>query len=254
MAVIEALCFGYEVDMLRGRMATLGEHVDRVVIAESDKTHTGRPKGYLLPDLLDDLPHADRIDYHQIVGLDTGNAWVNEAYHRNYLKDAVATHKPHSDDLVLICDVDEWWEPEHLPLFGPDLTVMDMRKHHFSLRWFDKMELAGMAASWWNWRTLSVYDTKIAICGAREGGTPPGRVVQTGWHLSSMGSDADVQRKVGSFSHAEFDTPHMRARIADCYATGHDLAGRVFTEQPLDGLPDWLRHHAPTDWYRTREN
>jgi len=251
--VLEALCFGYEVDMLRGRMATLGEHVDTLVVVESDKTHTGRPKGYLLPEVLPTLPHADRIDYHQITGLDTGNAWTNERFHRNALGTALAGLQPADDDLVLICDVDEWWEPEHLPLLGPDLTVMDMRKHHFSVRWFDKMELAGMAASWDEWQRWDIYSTKIAVCEARGGRAAPGRVVTTGWHFSSIGNEADVMRKVGSFSHAEFDTLPMRAAIQDCYRTGHDLQGHYFTEQPLDGLPAWIADgHAPASWYRTR--
>ena len=251
--IYEVICFGYEVDMLRGRMATLGDHVDRVIVVESDHTHTGKPKGYLLNDIWQEMPNADRLAYHQFQGSPSHDAWANERAHREMLKWAVEAREPDPDDLVIVCDVDEWWQPEHLDQLGPDLTVMNMRKHHFSVRWFDCMELAGLAASWQTWQGLNFHDVKMAMCAARGGGQPPGRVVDTGWHWTSIGDLDAVNRKVASFSHMEFNTPDMRAAIAGLWEHGRSLARREFAEEPLDGMPAWIADgHAPASWYRTR--
>ena len=253
--IYEAICFGYETDMLIGRMATLGEHVDGVVIVESDHTHTGHPKPLYVPGLLPYLPHADKVTHWPLIVPAGGNSWDNERRHRAELKHAIRqTFHPEPDDLVIVCDVDEWWEPEHLPQMGPDLTVMNMRKHHFSARWFDCMELAGLAASWQVWEGLDFHQVKMAMCSARSGSGSPGRILDTGWHFTSLGSEGAVMHKVGAFSHTEFDTPAMRATISGLWRNGQSLDGRMFTEVPLDDLPDWIAEgHAPEPWYRTRE-
>ena len=247
--IIEAICYGYEADLLHGRLATLADHVDLIVIVESDKTHTGKPKGYTFdPNRYTEWMH--KINYRQLVGLTTPDAWTNEAFHRASMRDMVAEHAS-ADDLVIVCDVDEWWQPEHLNEFGPDVCVMNMRKHHFKADWFDKMEYAGWATTWQNAQHLDWYHHKISICNARPAGTPPGRVIETGWHFSSLGTWDQVAAKIGSFSHTEFDNDNTRAAIRACYDNGHDLTGHRFTPIDRATLPAWFITDAPKDWFIT---
>lgn len=243
--IVEVICFGNEVEMLRGRLNQLLPFVDRLHIVESDKTHTGHPKGYLAANLIREFSQQ-KIYYHPIVGWDSGDAWNNESNHRRACGKVVANYP--DDTFIIYADVDEWWEPESLDTTIDDAVVLNMRKHHFKLDWFHKMELAAIAGRASALRGMDYYATKIAVCGAREGGVPPYRVVNNGWHFSSIGSWADVERKVRSFSHTEF-VP-MLGQIRSCYENGHDHLGVKFTQVGLDCLPSYFADgRAPAEWY-----
>ena len=231
--------------MLEGRLDELLPHVDKLHIVESDKTHTGRPKGYLASSLLRKYDHS-KIEYHAIVGWDTGDAWLNESNHRRACG-KVVSHYP-GDTFIIYADVDEWWEPETLDTTIDDAVVLNMSKRHFKVDWFHKMELAAIAGRASALAGMDYYATKIAVCGARDGGVPPFRVVDNGWHFSSIGSWADVERKVHSFSHTEFQS--QLPAIRDCYENGHDHIGHRFERVGLDTLPKWFAERkAPDDWY-----
>ena len=245
--IVETLCFGYEVDMLEARLTDLLPHVDRLHIVESDKTHTARPKGYLAANLIRKFSQS-KIHYHPIVGIDTGNAWTNEAHHRRICGKVIENYP--DDTFIIYADVDEWWQPESLDTTADDVVVMNMRKHHFKLDRFHKMELAALAGRASAIRKLDFFDAKIAVCNAREGGVPPFRVVDNGWHFSSIGSFADVERKIKSFSHTEFQPDDMKARIREGFEGGFDHLGVRFTQVPTDSLPPYFAaRKAPEDWY-----
>jgi hypothetical protein len=65
---------------------------------------------------------------------------------------------------------------------------------------------------------------------------PMPRVDDAGWHLTYLGTDADVDAKLSAFAHAEMDTAEVRADIARIRAEGTDLL-----DDPLAGpLADLL--------------
>jgi hypothetical protein len=56
------------------------------------------------------------------------------------------------------------------------------------------------------------------------------KVNDAGWHLTYMGTDADVDAKLSAFAHSEYDTPQMRAELASIR-----VDGTGWVDSPLEG-------------------
>lgn len=127
-----------------------------------------------------------------------------------------------SDDLVLVCDADELVDPRaldrilHATATGP--VKLRMAMYVAGTRWRDPTPWRHAAAC--RARDLPEHVTDQL----RDVRTLP-QVEDAGWHLTYYGSDEDVDAKLRAFSHAEVDTPEMRAQLA------HD------------------REHGPKGWF-----
>jgi beta-1,4-mannosyl-glycoprotein beta-1,4-N-acetylglucosaminyltransferase len=64
--ILDAFLFYNELDLLKTRLAYLGEHVDQFIIAEANIDFAGKPKPFLLnAELIRSLPFSEKIVYHQ---------------------------------------------------------------------------------------------------------------------------------------------------------------------------------------------
>jgi beta-1,4-mannosyl-glycoprotein beta-1,4-N-acetylglucosaminyltransferase len=64
--VLDTFLFYNELDLLKVRLAYLGEHVDQFIITEANIDFSGKPKPFLLnTDLIQSLPFSEKIVYHQ---------------------------------------------------------------------------------------------------------------------------------------------------------------------------------------------
>ena len=223
-----------EEDALRLRLKMLDHLVDRFVVVEADRTHTGQPKAWALPDEFRDNP---KVLYRQVM-LTAGTPWGRENEQRRAMQVAVASLDPDRDTTVVMSDCDEIWDSRLLSGDGIRVAAMDFRL--FSIYWRYPQAWHGSIAG--RWAKMGTVDWQ-SLRDARWNHPP----VQSGWHLSWMGDDDLRRLKQRSFAHTE---------LAD-----HDLVGPTTEGRWLDGsrmyetdenLPDCLLSSVPESWKRRR--
>lgn len=230
--------------LLRLRLETLWNHVDYFVICESRKTISGKDKS-LNFDPQKFNRYMSKIRYLVIDSypFDTGDAWRNERYQRDYLINGVGDAGP--DDLIMISDVDEipkpaiwdqfdpnsyrradchqWmyayylnnrWENESGPVIwtGTKLTTYSHFIKYFSgsmelLRNFKSTGfLRGIKRTWF--KKFLVQNLSLA-----------------GWHFTWMSGVEAIIAKLESFAHQEFNKPEFKDpdQIIHLISTGRDV-------------------------------
>jgi hypothetical protein len=174
-----------------------------------DRTHRGGP----LLRAVTALPVVG-ADWLMTV-LDAADDWGREAQQRDAVQRLRWQMGP--DDLLLLCDADELVDPRALAAIlaatetGP--VKLRMANYMCGMRWRHR--------DWWR---------HPAACRARDLPEHPTadlrmnfslpRVPDAGWHLTYLGTDADVDAKLSAFAHSELDTAQTRADIARIRAEG----------------------------------
>ena len=96
-----------ELDMLEVRLHELNETVHRFVLVEATRTHSNKPKPLHFGENKDRFAaFLDKIIHVVVDDLpDNSDAWVLENFQRNAMLRGLTA--AHSNDLVVIADVDE---------------------------------------------------------------------------------------------------------------------------------------------------
>jgi hypothetical protein len=190
-----------------------GRDVKHVALL-GDRTHRGAP-----------LPAPALPVASVLVTLDAEDDWGREAQQRGAVRDLLPGMKP--DDLVLLCDADEFVDPQALPriLDATETGPVKLKMAHF------------MCGTRWRHRDAWRH---AAACRARDLPERPTadlrlnfalpKVPDAGWHLTYYGTDEDVDLKLKAFAHAEIDTPQTRVDIARIR-----LEGVGWIDDPLSG-------------------
>ena len=242
MAIVDCFPFfaPYGEELLYLRVNLLKDYVDKFIIVESDKTHSGKPverkfmeiarkQGLPIEKIIyveHDIPDTE---YLQIRDVDRKNAGVNQnkeaslyARVRERLqKDAVmqAMHEFKNDDVFIYGDADEIINPKNIQwvaniaranqnvIIKIPLVYLqgraDLRIHHQTgepVVWSRAMFLSTKAQ-------IMQHTVNNIRCGHIPHKvmwpTQAGKVVQDmGWHFAWMGSEEQRQTKADSFAHA----------------------------------------------------
>ena len=246
-------CFLYngEVDVLAIRLHELDEVVDVFVIVEGTRTFSGLDKPVSLdandPRIAQFLP---KIRHVVVDDLPMGDgAWSCEAFQRNAVLRGLHDLQP--DDLVLLCDVDEIpratvvkrMRDEHvLDIYGFVLTMYYFYANYCNVEGPEAVAVWGVASTGARLATTTPDRLRYEV---RAGAVPACIVRDAGWHLSFLMDDAAVRRKIGAFSHQEYNTAQFLESIdiPALVAAGGDLFGRpgfVWRIVERESAPAWL--------------
>lgn len=245
----------YDEDMLLSlRLHTLSDVVDKFVIVESTHTFTGKPK-QLNFDRDKFAEFADKIIYVVFDRPPHVDAWQNEADTRNAIMDGLKQARP--DDLILISDVDEIFNPQVIPtICGSKLCTtiyQNFYNYQFNLQVFNtdntprqcklpkalsyknlvnffdgqpemlrNVKRSAIRKNWLKWRWLK-WNTRV--------------IQQGGWHFSWIMTPQRIAEKMSSISHTEYDLPEFNnpEHIIKVIAQAEDIWGRdrKLVAQPL---------------------
>jgi beta-1,4-mannosyl-glycoprotein beta-1,4-N-acetylglucosaminyltransferase len=242
--IVDCFPFYNELGMLKYRLETLSPVVDKFVLVESPRTFRGNPKKlyyqenkHLFEKYSDKIVHV--IDNNLVEN--PGNPWMNDAHQRNYVQEGLYQLRLGPNDVVLLSDADEIFDPEVIRnieehLVGPTPFVsLDMDLYYYNIE--TKLELpwpAPKAARYSYFR--GVYPHAF-----RNGST--GKVVpNAGWHLSYFGNPKMIINKLKNFAHNEFSEVYSyddEARVSEVVQQGRDLVGRdiKFVKVPVESNP-----------------
>jgi hypothetical protein len=234
-------CFTFfnEFDVLRLRLAELWEVVDRFVLVEATRTHSGQPKPLYFAEAKDDFrDFAGKIVHVVVDDLPSGpDAWVPERFQRDAIARGLADAAP--DDWIIVSDVDEIPRAAVVAeLAAAPLAVVGLQ---MSLSYFkvNFVNIAGAAHAIWavacrranmgspqgvrEARGSLMRPDFIRSCAGKAAVVP-----HAGWHLSYLGDDAHVRQKIQAFAHQEFNRPDIleAVDVTRFLATGDDVFRR----------------------------
>lgn len=111
--IIDCFPFYNELDVLEIRLNVLNDVVDKFVLVEASKTQSKIDKPFYFEEnkqryskFLDKIVHVKVEDYPEEDG------WAMENFQRNCIKRGIDTLNLKDDDIIVISDVDEIWDPE----------------------------------------------------------------------------------------------------------------------------------------------
>jgi beta-1,4-mannosyl-glycoprotein beta-1,4-N-acetylglucosaminyltransferase len=271
-------CFTYynEELLLRLRLETLHEVVDRFVIAEAPYTHTGKPKPLLFePSRFREF--ADKI-VHVIVDdmpVESGDSWANENHQRNAL--ARGLGEAQAQDWVIVSDVDEIPRPEAIRRYRPWYLSGTFAQRFYCYfinnlavqarapgqpRWWirPKITTIGHLRNFWgSLQNLRIPAQEPGLSGSLRHLHRKLRhqhLNDGGWHFSWMMTPEQMIDKIESYAHTEHDHPHIKSveAIRSAIQQGNDIFGKGERFRLVDvdeSFPPYLRENFEQfrPWY-----
>jgi hypothetical protein len=253
--MIDAYLINNEAAPIVARVLETASVADYMILLESNLTFTDIPRNLTLPNLMPCLERFGARMTHEVVhpGNFGGNrlAWSRETHLRNSLGTAAARlverlkeesggELKDEDILFAVSDVDEmprpltyqvaksctgWKEPAGLHLLF----------YYYNFRW-KKQAFWGNGPRIFPWPMIA--EGKYKPQDAREWvpNSPEPVLLEGGWHLGYFLPAADIQAKLRSFAHTEFNQPPYNTLewIEGSIDSGRDLFNRGSQEHMVE--------------------
>ena len=243
--IYDCFCFFNELDLLEIRLNVLKDVVDKFVLVESTRTHTGKAKPLYFQENRERFAaFADRIEHivvddlmdEQAVAKDTfNNPWINENRQRNAL--ARALEGADEDDLVLLSDLDEIPRPEkfaeatalarrgEIVRFAQRIYMYFVNFRSYQNPWWLIGSQMMSVASFRRHRRFDAFVCdRFTQPSVNDGHTmtkfrfvKPTRVLtDAGWHFGYLGGVEAIKAKLRASSHVEVQNVigNVEARLA----------------------------------------
>ena len=253
-------CFNFfnELDLLEIRFNTLYDHVDKFIIVESNKTHSGIPKefnfennkdkftdfldkiNYIkltdVPDDYSNLQYTDNNEYNKIVEFvnttiafdkNTQPHYGRDFYQKEAIRFGLVDCK--DTDIIISSDCDEIINPESIKRFE-DFNFdtrcysadQDFYMYYFNVKNLNETPWYGSRVGLYK----NVKDRSFNELRA----TNLSPISNGGWHFSYMGGVKKIKEKIQAYSAQDFNNPsvlnHLDNNIdnnTDILFRGHKL-------------------------------
>ncbi|MBV8423554.1 MAG: hypothetical protein JO349_00050, partial [Candidatus Eremiobacteraeota bacterium] len=202
--IFDCFTFFDELDLLELRLRVLDPVVDRFVLCEAPFTFRGAPKPLYFREAAERFTAwREKIIHLVYEGPSSSDPWDNEWGQRNWLFIGVENADP--DDLVLIGDCDEIPDPKNVarrPIRKPIVA----HRQRFSIGYVNRVSPVVWVG------TRAILRRNVLHFGSmsevRKRPESETEAVDGGWHFSSFGGAGVMQRKLQSYSHAEYGIPY----------------------------------------------
>lgn len=258
--IYDCFIFNDEFDVLDIRLATLYGTVDRFVLCEGTRTHSGKPKAlhfdknkeryakylnkitYVIVDDYPKFPEPADLQSR------ADQAWARERHQRDGILHGLQGCK--DDDIILIGDADEIASPEAIKNYDPSqgLCRLKQRLFYYYLNCENK--------DGWDWQKIAPYKIvkELTPCGVRyppAGDTP--LIENAGNHFSFLGDAENAIKKITDYAHVEFCNDEIlnKERIEQLISEGRDIFGRDLKYEFVeidDSYPAYVRERAIELW------
>jgi predicted O-methyltransferase YrrM len=208
-AIFDCFIFGGEIGMAETRIRRLWNTVDRFIISEATKTHSGKPKELEWQKHLEHMtPYLSKITYlvvndlPEVEGTVTDKSWSRERHHRDSLMRGLTGCR--DSDLVIISDCDELPSPEAIKSYN---GCNDIRSLEMNLFYYDA---TNRAEEKWNEAKILPYGLlkQHSPCWARYQQCQA--IPNAGDHYSYFGGVEAIIRKIENTAHQEYNTEYFK--------------------------------------------
>ena len=265
--IYDCFCFFNELDLLEIRLNSLAGTVDKFVLVEATRTHSGEQKPLYYDENKKRFKNFHKNIIHIIVKEypEFETAWTNENHQRNCIMLGLKDAKP--NDTIIISDLDEIPRPEAIQQFHdyPGIKLFRMNMYYYFVNYINDNN------PYWEFaKMLSYHDLLHHLDGKsinystylleknNHGTTPtkirliarPDCIIENGgWHFSYCGGINSIISKIQSFAHQEFNRARFTnpETIKQKIRQGQDLFDRkehVYLTVELDStFPEYLLQH-----------
>lgn len=236
MKTYDCFTFFNELDVLEMRLQEMWDVTDHFVIAEANKSHSGKPKEYILLDNWERFkPYADKIRRVQVDDFpDTTDSWVREKFQRWALGRGLEDKSP--DDIIVISDLDEIPRAEMIQMIKEDennydryILCIPMFQYKINyMKIYDIAKQPNIMVVRGRAFTNAQQEREYTFPWVQK---PNDLVVvdHGGWHFTYFGDDTNAIKKIQNFAHTETDTRDMIAK--------HDIEFFIKNKSGHHGLP-----------------
>lgn len=255
MKIIDVVVVNDELDMLESRIKYLYDVVDHFIVIESNYTHSGVPKKLNVKENVDRFskyfPKIQIKTFSVNSNFDFTDSWKLEVAQRNSV--LIFTDEYSDDDMMIISDVDEIPNKNIFDSIKQNVRDRDVVKLSQTMFYYN---LKNRLVSYPIWGASYVAKKKIIKTHSANKirlnyELPVHSMSDGGWHLTYFMSAEQIQNKIKSFAHSEFNTPYYTnlERIQKCIDTSTDIYEREdhkFEEvDPLSFFPlNFLEHFS----------
>ena len=256
--VYDCFTFFNELDLLEIRLNVLNDVVDKFVLVEMNKTHTGADKPFVFEQnkkrfakFLPKIIHIKVDDYPDLKGSNAdfyGNKWLLENYQRDKIMDGLKNAK--DEDVVIISDLDEIPDPNVIKSYDKSgIWVLDQKMFYYFVNMLCKN-----SPIWPNGTRVGRYhdlknpNQELEKCEFYEFskfGMPTyfrfcrgKRILNAGWHFSYCGGVQAIINKRKAIVEQQFNTTENMSEeyILNKIKKGEDIFGREYSYVaiPLD--------------------
>ncbi len=276
-------CFPFfnEIELLELRMHELDGIVDKFVLVEATKTHTGLPKPLYFAEnrarfdafankiihvVVDDMPSGDGPRAH----------WVRERFQRNSIARGLVNCRP--EDIIMVSDIDEIPNPQTVAQFCAGMPYREgivsnflhavlnarftrflfhrktlrhvLRKHH-PFVWkleqylcFYYLNRRVLDVKWWYGTTIMRFRDFSVADEMRYSGYKI--INHGGWHFSYMGGTSCIKTKIASIAEQHNNNPASTGKILEhitMQKVAEELEQGAIELLPSDELPRFVTEH-----------
>lgn len=237
--VIDSFMFNGE-PIVKLRLKLLDPYVTEFIIVESKITHSGKVKSFFWCDKYAEWfePYKAKIRFVKLEEVPPmKDTWMEKSYSafmknaedwwkENYQRDIIVDYIDVSSPFILICtDVDEIPQPailerpDELYPHIIDPVHLEMKFFYYNFQW--------IKSEWW-YHAFLVTDQnykKDTLSNLRCKHFKKYCLRNAGWHCSYFLSVEDLQRKLESFAHQEFNDDSYKSisNLRHCLETGKDI-------------------------------
>jgi tetratricopeptide (TPR) repeat protein len=226
-------CFPFfnEIDILKIRIEELKDVVDKFILVEATKTHSGQPKPLYYKEFIHEFAEYQDKIIHYIVDdmpeVQNNNRWPLENYQRDCIGLALIELECQDEDIILVSDADEIPRKDKINeaiqlLSNNDFVIFthDLYAHN----------LDNLQSEWWCGTIACKYitlkqrtatqvrrsdagnwaaDSKAGYINESRNFAHP-YIVKGGWSFTWFGTPISNRYKLQSFAHAEVDDSDAR--------------------------------------------
>lgn len=219
MKVYDCFPFFNELDVLEIRLKELWDVVDVFVLAESNLSHSGKPKEYIFENNKERFSQwMSKIRHIKVEDMpETEDSWVRERFQRVCLDRGLYDMEP--EDIVIVSDCDEITRAEIVNLIKEDENdydkyILNIPQFQYKLNYMKVYNVSKNA-------NIMVTRGRCYSNAQQERewtffwNAKPANTVfvdHGGWHFTYLGDDQHAITKIQNFAHTETDTPDMIKR------------------------------------------
>jgi beta-1,4-mannosyl-glycoprotein beta-1,4-N-acetylglucosaminyltransferase len=264
--IYDCFTFFNELDLLEIRLNVLNDVVDRFVLVEATKAHSGKDKPLYFNDNKERYKPFQHKIIHVIVDEYPGctSPWAYENHQRNAILRGLAKAQP--DDAIMISDMDEIPQPDLVRVFAQTETVIlfIQKLYYYYLNYLNVSSPDWpLGTKLFPYRYFLGDESKIKTTYSEfllpelnQGVTPTKMrfdenvtmIRSAGWHFSYLGGTEAIIKKIQSTAHQEFNKEKNKdpEEILAQIRSGKDIFGRgdrFFGVSINDDYPQYIREN-----------
>jgi len=237
MKIYDCFTFFNELELLDLRLMTLNDIVDKFVLVEANKTHTGKPKEFVFEQNKYRFEnYIDKIIYIKVDDLpdySIDNVWIAENFQRNCIERGLSSAK--TGDKIIISDLDEIPNPKAIQQFltdnnTNDVVVFTQYLFYYYINCLQNQTWCGSAITTYGCK----YTTPQTIRNFSRYQSTPSPIIDGGWHYSFMGGAERIKQKVESIAESHI--------IINDVGEIEDIEGKINTQSDLWNRQDVYAH------------